>query len=89
MRTSKTAEKQPIRDAMQEAREYFEERASSETSDKKRELYDQMRQVVGAVEETASQVSYLKIQVDELRQAVGLHLESTGTVPHTRRSGRG
>lgn len=89
MRASKTVEKEPTRDAMESAREYFEERAASETSDKKRELYDQMRHVVESVEETASLVAHLKIQMDELRQAVGLHLESTGTVPHTRRPGRG
>jgi hypothetical protein len=48
-----------------------------------------MRHVVRSVEESASLVEYLKIQVDELRHALGHHLETTGPAPHARRAPRG
>lgn len=79
------AKNPPIHDALLQARRYFGERAASETNDEARELCDQLRRVVESLEETTSLVAHLKIQVDEVRHGMGLHLEGTGSVPHTRR----
>jgi hypothetical protein len=83
------AEKPPIHETMGRARRFFLERAAAETTDEGRELYEELHRIVEAVEETASLVAHLKIQLDEVRHAMGLHLEGGGPVPHTRRRPRG
>lgn len=80
------ADKRPtMHETLAQARTYFAERAESEANDDRRELYDQLRHVVDSLRETASLVAHLKTQVEEVHHGMGMHLERTGSVPHTRR----
>lgn len=75
-----------IRESMGRSRRFFLERSTAASTDEERSLYEHMRQVSACVEETASLVEHLRVQLDDVRRAIGLHLESQGAVPHTRRA---
>lgn len=83
------AEKVPAHETMQRARRFFVERASSETTKEGRELCEHLHRVVESLDETASLVAHLQVQLDEIRHGMGVHLEGAGPVPHTRRRARG
>lgn len=86
--TPTQVEKLPAHEAMLHARRFFKERAALEKTEQARALYEHLHQVVVSLEETASLVAHLQVQLDEVRHGVGLHLESAGPVPHTRRTRR-
>jgi hypothetical protein len=86
--TSTQVEKVPVHEAMQRARGFFKEHAASQKTEQARALYEHLHQVVASLEETASLVAHLQVQLDEVRHGMGLHLESAGPVPHTRRTRR-
>jgi hypothetical protein len=73
-----------MREKMERARRFFIERAG-ETRDADGALYEELGNLAEAVEEMASLLDHQKIQLEEVRQGIGHHLEVTGPVPHTRR----
>lgn len=74
-----------ITERMERARRLFQERALAKGGD--RELYEALEDLAICHEDLKSTMDYLKVQLDEVRRGVGHHLESVGTVPHTRRGG--
>lgn len=80
-----TSVKPSMQEKMDASRRFFFERAAAATKAEDRELYRQLQAVAELVEEMASLQEHFKIQLDEVRHAMGLHLERSGPVPHTRR----
>ena len=68
------------------ARHFFSRRASEPARADDAGLYEELSHLAESVEDMASLLGHLKIQVDELRRGIGHHLEGTGSVPHARRS---
>jgi hypothetical protein len=75
-----------MREKMERARRYFIERAGERSKDADAELYEELGNLAEAVEEMASLLDHQKIQLEEVRQGIGHHLEEIGSVPHTRRA---
>jgi len=74
-----------ITDRMMRARYIFEARAKARAGDP--ELYDALQELASCQEELKASMDLLKVRIDEVQNALGLHLGTTGTVPHTRRRG--
>lgn len=70
---------------MDRVRRVFERRAHAKDED--REFYEALEDLATCYEELKASIDYLKIQLDEVRRALGHHLETGGAVPHTRRRG--
>lgn len=77
-----------IEDKMEEARQYFVQKAGAEPDAQQRRHLEYCADLAEAVQETTRLIDLVKTQLEEVRHAVGRHVEVTGTVPHTvRRSG--
>jgi hypothetical protein len=74
-----------ITDRLMRARYIFEARAKARDGDP--ELYETLEDLASCQEELKASMDLLKMRVEEVQNALGHHLESTGTVPHTRRRG--
>jgi hypothetical protein len=72
-----------ITDRMMRARYIFEARAKARDGDP--ELYEALEDLATCQEELKASMDLLKVRIEEVQNAIGHHLESTGTVPHTRR----
>lgn len=77
-----------IEDKIDEARRFFLESAERETDPRRRLHLERCADMAEAIRETHRRIDYLRTQLDDVRHALGRHVEVTGTVPHTRRPGR-
>ena len=75
-----------IDEKLERTRRYFTKRAAGPVKVADAELFEELRSLTESVEEMASLLEHLKIQIDEVRRGTGRHLEETGPVPHARRS---
>ena len=74
-----------ITERMERARKVFGERARAKGGD--RELYEALEDLATGYEDLKRSMEYIKVRLEETRQAIGHHLETSGAVPHTRRRG--
>ena len=72
-----------ITERMERARKVFLERAQAKGGD--RELYEALEELAMCHEDLKSSLDLVRVQLEDLRRAVGHHLETTGPVPHVRR----
>lgn len=79
-----------VDEKMERAHRTFSERASRADTAEERTLCEELAEMADAMQETVRQLDHVKGQLDEMRRALGLHLETSGIVPHTqrRRAGR-
>ncbi len=75
-----------MREKLEEARRFFSGRAAAKAKSQDAQLYEELRKLAESVEEIASLLHLQKIQLDQVRHGVGLHLEGAAAAPHTRRS---
>lgn len=80
-----TSVKPSIQEAVDASRQFLFDRAANAVKADERELYRHLQGLAESVEELASLQEDVKIQLEEVRHAMGLHLERSGPVPHTRR----
>ena len=69
---------------MERARKTFARKGIVKGNDP--EVFEALTDVVTCMEDMKRTMDYFKVQLEDVRHGVG-HLESTGTVPHTRRRG--
>lgn len=75
----------PIDEKMERARLHFLDRAGRATTPEDRTTNEVLAQMAVSIQESLRLLEHLKLQVDEVRHAIGLHLETSGPVPHTQR----
>jgi len=75
-----------MNERLEQARRYFIRRADGPVKVADAELFEELRSLTESVEEMASLLELLKVQIDDVRRGTGRHLEETGSVPHARRS---
>lgn len=81
-----TGVKVSMQEKMEAARRFFSQRASAASKGDEREFYRELEGLVGSVEELASLQEHSKIQLEELRHVVGLHVRRSGPAAHTQRT---
>jgi len=81
-----TSVKPSMHEKMDAARRFFSERASAASKGDEQELYRELEDLAGSVEELASLQEHSKIQLEELRHALGLHVGRTGPAAHAPRA---
>ena len=81
-----TGMKTSMHEKMDAARRFFSKRASAASKSDEREFYRELEDLAGSVEELASLQEHSKIQLEELRHAVGLHVGRTGPAAHAQRA---
>lgn len=74
-----------MQERMDAARRFFSKRAAA-ASKEEREFYRELESLAGSVEELASLQEHSKIQLEDLRHALGLHIGRTGPVAHSPRA---
>ncbi|MGE5178210.1 MAG: hypothetical protein ACM3PF_03860 [Bacteroidota bacterium] len=77
-----------IEDKIDEARACFLESTEGEKDPRRRRQLQACADMAEAIREAHRRIDYLKTQLEEVRHALGRHVEVRGTVPHTRRPGR-
>ncbi|HEX7077411.1 MAG TPA: hypothetical protein VF363_03215 [Candidatus Eisenbacteria bacterium] len=70
---------------MERTRRFFADRAERAANETDRSAQEQLADMAESIQETVRLLEHLRVQVDEVRHAIGLHLETTGPVPHTHR----
>lgn len=74
-----------VDEKMERARSLFSERAEHAATPEERSANEALADLAESIQENVRLLEHLRVQLDEVRHGVGMHLEVAGPVPHTHR----